>query len=383
MKIIFDRDALYETVNIAAPMASNKNTIASIEGILIKTESETSCRICAYDLEKGFTTTLDCKVLEEGGYIINAVKLTQIIKLMPENGEVTIDVDQKTGRTKIYSGKAIFEVQALIGTDFPDFPQLRGDKGFKIKHQDLKDILVKTSFAVAQNDARPALNGLFLKIEGNTITSVGCDGNRMAMFSQTCELENTGITTDFNMEMILPGKSVYEITKLLSGGDETLTINMGRKNLIFFIRNYIFFTRLVDVEYVDYNRFIPKDSKIFVTLDTESFDNAITRALFITEDKQQGQAKSPVVINIKGNMLDVSSYSVSGRVSDEIFADKQGDDIEIGFNCKFLKDAVSMCDCEKIKLSLTSPLMSMTIEPVDQPEGQKYLLLVLPVRLNK
>ena len=184
--------------------------------------------------------------------------------------------------------------------------------------------------------------------------------------------------------MILPGKSVFEIIKLLSGGEETLKINMGRKNLIFFIKDYIFFTRLIDVEYVDYNRFIPKDSKIFVDVNTKDFDGAITRALLITEDKQHGQAKSPVILTAKENILDVSSYSVTGRVSDEIFIHKDGEDIEMGFNCKFLKDAVSMCsDYDTLKISMTSPLMSITIEPVDIEEGRKYLLLVLPVRLNK
>ena len=390
MKLICDKQILINSIIPLTGVVSNKSTIAALEGIQFRTEGRESCVLCGYDLEKGIRTKIECAVAEEGNYVINAAKLSQIVRAMPD-GPITVEVDSKTLRTRIYGGKAVFEMQALGGGDYPDLPDLNGDRGFLIKRQDLKNIFDKTSFAVAINDSRPALNGLFMKLSGSVITAVGCDGNRLAVFEQKCELENTESGELPDMTFLIPGKTVSELVKLLGDGEKTLKIRLGRKHVIFTVDEFVLFTRQIDAEYVDYNRFIPASSKIEVILESDKLRSALERAILITENKQQGQTKSPVILKFTGSVLNVSSCSITEQVNDDINIEKEGEDIEIGFNCRFLLDAMRVCDTEYIKLALNSPLMSMTIEPdftmkpdeAENYENKRFLLLVLPVRLNK
>jgi len=168
--------------------------------------------------------------------------------------------------------------------------------------------------------------------------------------------------------------------RFISDSDTEMKINVARKHIIFFVGRYILFTRLIDAQYVDYERFLPKAPKLFVTTDTAAFTSALDRALLVTEERQQGQTKSPVICRFEDNLLTVSSASITGRVSDEIGIEQEGDMLEIAFNCRFLADAMKVCDCERVKLSLTSSLMGMTVEPTDNDESRRFLLLILPVR---
>lgn len=382
MKFTAEKNAMLEVTLPTSGFASGKSTIATTEGILFRTTGDGSCDIVAYDLEKGIKTSLECTVEEEGCAVINATRFIQIVRTMPD-GQITVAVDERNNRTMIPSGNAKFELQALSGKDFPDLPELRGDRGFTIKHCDLKNLIAKTQFAIAVNNPRPELNGLDLDVKGNRITAVSCDGNRLAVYGMDCEIENVGVTAELNFNIILPGKTVTELMRFVNDSEELMKINVARKHIMFFIGKFIVFTRLIDAVYVDYDRFIPKAPKIFATVGTKELEGALDRALLVTEERQQGQVKSPVICDITDGCMTVSSSSVTGRVNDEITVEHEGENIEIGFNCRLLHDAVSVCDSESVKISLTSPLMGMTIEPAEKEEGKKFLLLVLPVRLNK
>ncbi len=381
MKVIFEKQILLDAILPALGSVSAKNTIPSIEGINLNCSETGSCVVTAYDLEKGYRTEIACEVVKEGNYIINAQKLCQIIRAMPA-GFITIEVDANN-IAKITSGKSEFEIYAMNGADFPSLPVLRGDWGFVIGRGVLKNMIVKTQFAVAQNDMRPELNGAFFKIEGNKITVVTCDASKMAIKEQITDIENKNDDqSELDMQFIIPGKTLTELMKLLSDSEETVSIRLTRKYVIFMIDKVIFFSRLIENEYIDYNRFIPKNSKTFVNIDCESFLAALERASLVTEDKTMGQSKSVLRCSFEGNMLKISSVSVSGKVYDEIFTEKTGDDIMLGFNCRYLLDALRSADSEKLKLSLTSPLMGMTIEPKDKPEDGNFIFLVLPVKIK-
>ena len=379
MKIKVMKNEILEGAIPSAGFASNKNTIASTEGILFTTISDKECELCAYDLEKGMKTTVTCIVEESGAAIINCQRFIQIIRAMPD-GLLTIDVDEKTLRAKISGGKAEFELQALNASDFPDLPELMGDKAFKIKQSTLKDILTKTQFAIAVNSVRPELNGLDMKVEHGILTAVSCDGNRLSIVSDSQPVESIG-TSELNFDVINPRKSISELMRFISDTDKEISVYVARKHIIFMIEKFILFTRRIDAEYVDYDRFLPKAPKIFVTCDTAELLSALERALLVTEEKRAGQMPSPVICSLDEGMLTVSSSSVTGRVSDVLTVSHEGESIEIGFNCRFLYDAIKVCDCERIKLSLTSPLMSMTVE--EAGENSDFLLLILPVRLNR
>ena len=380
MKIIFDKSILLSAAIPSSGFASGKNTIAATEGILFRTVGNNACELSAYDLEKGMKTTVSCVVEKEGCGIINCARFIQIIRAMPE-GAVAVEIDETSYRAKITAKQAVFELQALNGRDFPDLPELRGDRGFTIKQSALRAILQKTQFAIAVNSVRPELNGLNLKVKNGVLTAVACDGSRLSLVTEKSDIANVG-TSELDFDIIIPGRAINELMRFVADSDEEMKINVARKHIIFFIGNFILFTRLIDAQYVDYERFIPKTPKIFVNIDAAELTSALERAMLVTEEKQQGQVKSPVICVFDEGMLTVSSSSITGRVNDVIPVEQDGEAIEIGFNCRFLYDAMKVCDCERVKLSMTSPLMGMTIEPADEEEN-RFLLLVLPVRLNK
>ena len=380
MKVVFEKSTLLGAVTPALGSVSGKNTLPAIEGVNIKCEEGGKCTVTAYDLEKGFRCVIEAEVEIEGNYVINGQKLVQIVKTMPGDF-VTVEVNDKYV-VRISSGKSEFELHALDGKDFPMLPDLEGDRGIEIPQNVFGSMLRQTAFAIAQNNMRPELNGSYFKTENGALTIVSCDGNRMALCERKIDLTDIKGGEDIKMDCIVPGKTLSELVRLVGDTDDTMLIKLARKHVIFNVGPYTFFSRLIDNEYIDYKRFIPQTSKIFVKLDCDSFVGALERAMLVTEDRTLGQAKSPLRCTFTGNLLKVSSISVTGRVYDEIFTEKIGDDIEIGFNCRYLLDALRCCDIDRIKLSLTSPLMSMIIEPAEPQEDERFLFLVLPVKMK-
>lgn len=381
MKAVFEKTTLLSAVTPALGSVSGKNTLPAIEGVNIKCEANGQCIITAYDLEKGFRCIIEAEVEIPGNYVINGQKLVQIIKTMPGDF-VTIEVNDKF-IVRISSGKSEFELHALDGRDFPLLPNLDGERGIEISQSVFGSMLRQTAFAIAQNNMRPELNGSYFKSDNGKLTIVSCDGNRMALCERKIDLTDIkGSEGDVKIDCIVPGKTLSELVRLVSDTDDTMLIKLTRRHVIFIVGQYTFFSRLIDSEYIDYKRFIPQTSKIFVKLDCQSYVGALERAMLVTEDRTLGQAKSPLRCTFNGNLLKVSSISVTGRVYDEIFTDKIGDDIEIGFNCRYLLDALRAVDTDKIKLSLTSSLMSMIIEPAEPEEDQRFLFLVLPVKMK-
>ena len=206
----------------------------------------------------------------------------------------------------------------------------------------------------------------------------------MAIKEQITDIENKNDdASELDMQFIIPAKTLIEIMKLLSDSDDTVSIRLTRKYVMLFTDKVIFFSRLIENEYIDYNRFLPKAPKTFVKINCEAFLGALERASLVTEDKTMGQAKSILRCNFEDGMLKISSVSVSGKVYDEVFTEKTGEDIMLGFNCRFLLDALRSCDSEKLMLSLTSQLIGMTITPAEPSEESNFTFLVLPVKIKE
>ncbi|MBR6426874.1 MAG: DNA polymerase III subunit beta [Clostridia bacterium] len=381
MRIRADKQILLDAVVPAQGFTSTRSTIAVVEGILFRTLDDKTCQICAYDLEKGFTTQIGCIVEEPGSYAINASKLVQIIKSMPA-GIITVEVSEKNLRVAVTGGRSKMEMTALPGDKFPDFPNFNSEKSFSLTQKELKSIINKTKFAIAVNHTRPELNGLYFHLSGGELNVVSCDGNRLAVYTDVNGPKGTE-DQPLSFSVIIPGKTILEILRFIGDSDRQVKINVARKHVIFFIGEYTIFTRIIEASYIDYKRFIPVQPKTFVELDAGEFTSSLERAMFITEDRQQGQTKPAVICNFSDSVLKVHAYSVIGRVDDEIPIEQDGEAIEIAFNCRFLYEAMQACDTERTKISLTSGLMGMTIEPIMDKDGKSLLILVLPVRLPK
>jgi DNA polymerase-3 subunit beta len=383
MKIIFNRQTAERT---AAPLmcaTGGKSVLATSEGILIEAQSPDICIFTTYDMEKGLRTTVEAKVIEGGSYIINAQKFIQTLKVM-DGEEVMLTVDDKLSAC-ITSGKSSHKMNALKGEDFPALPSLTSELGFEIKYSTLRKMIAKTSYAMGVNDSRPVLNGCYFKIHGNELMMVSCDGYKMAKCLLNTRLENHNSDgRELRFSFIIPNKTMNELYKLISGDDEkNVRIYMMRKHIIMQIGDITFFSRLIEGEYIDYDRIIVTTHKVVVDVDREELISALERAALVTEERIAGSVRSHVKLEFDDNILRISANSSAGSTYDEIETVSEGGKIAIAFNNRYLIDSIRSCTGEKIRLSLSSPLTSMNIQPLDSDDGSDDIFMLLPVRTKE
>lgn len=417
MKAVFDKQKLLEALVSAAGISQTKNTLVHVDGLLFEcppnakygeydVDDMTVCRISAFDLEKGIRITVPCRVIEKGMYVINTSKILQIVRAMPD-GDVTIDIDER-GRVSVDGGYSHFEISAEPGEDFPTMPKILGERQYKLPQYGVRNMINQTIFAVAQNDQRPAFNGAMFRVQNGILSVVGCDGNRLA----ASQWNLTEIDPDFpDAEIIIPGRFLMELSKLLRDTEDETTMIIGRKNVIFKVENIYIFSRMIEAEFTKFEKFLPQTYMTETFISRKELLGAIERASLVSEDKLGGNTRAHVKLEIHDKTVAVSSVSSIVSVYEEIPAAVEGAGIDIGFNCRYLLDALAACpkDCDRLRIRLNTPLMGVVIEPtegsafvsakpaenvfgeraldLEQDEELKkkdsFMYFIMPVRMNK
>ncbi len=368
MKATFDKQKLLAALTPAASISQTKNTLVSVDGLLFEcppnpkfgdydNDDPNLCRISAFDLEKGLRTSVECKMEEKGLFVINTVKILQIIRAMPD-GNITIDIDDKC-KVRITGGQSSFEITATPGEEFPSMPMFVGERIYQIPQYLIKQMIGRTVYAVAQNDQRAAFNGAFFKIQNGELTVVGCDGNRLA--AAKCALPDGAA----DAQMLIPGKFLGELMKMLRDTEDELTMIIGRKHIIFKIDSIYFFTRMLDMEYIDYEKLLPVSYRTEVFVSADELRSALDRASIVTESKLGGSGKAPIKLDIMDNAVTLSSVSSGGSVHERVPAAIGGAEISIGFNCLYLLDTLRAAptDCETLRIRLNYADKGIMIEP--------------------
>lgn len=387
MKIIFNRSAISSAVAPLMCAVSGKSTLTAIEGILVEAKIPDTCMLTTFDLEKGVRITVEAKVIEEGSYIINAQKFTQTLRVM-EGEEVTLTVDEKLSAC-IFSGKSSHKMNALAGADFPAIPDLVSDRSLIAGQAVIKKMLSQISFAMGVNDQRNVLNGAYMKIDDESLMLVACDSFKLAKCRVKTELTNKNTNGNDHLEFsfIIPVKTVNELSRLLSDDEEAVTqVYITRKHIVFIIGEITFFSRLVDGDYIDYNRIIVTNHRISVSVDKHELIAALERAALVTEEKIAGSVRSHVKLEVCGDTLKISAVSSAGSTYDELSIGHTGEDMLIAFNNRFLIDTVRACDSEELVLTMSSPLTSMNVQPVEnnyEESGKEEIFMLLPVRMKE
>ena len=384
MKIIFNRTSISSAISPLMYAVSGKSTISAADGILIEARVPDTCIMTTFDLEKGVRIVVEAKVIEEGSYIINAQKFNQTLRVM-DGEEITLSVDDKMVAS-IVSGKSSHKMIALPASDFPSIPDLVSDRSFIISQAIVKKMFSQVAFAMGNNDQRQVLNGTFVKIDDDSITMVACDSFKLAKCRRRTELTNKYTNGNAHLEyaFIVPAKTVNDLQRLLEDDPEALTqIYVTRKHIVFVIGDITFFSRLVDGQYIDYNRIIVNNHTIIATAEKNELLSALERATLITEEKIAGSVRAHVKLDFYGDNLRISAISAAGSTYDEIGIGHDGDDLVIAFNNRFLIDGVRSCDSEKVRMAMSSPLGSMNMTPADndyEQNGKEELYMLLPVR---
>lgn len=384
MKIIFNRTTVSAAVAPLMYAVSGKSTLSAADGILIEARMPDTCVLTSFDLEKGVRICVEAKVIEEGSYIINAQKFNQTLRVM-DGEEITLTVDEKLVAS-IVSGKSSHKMIALPASDFPTIPDLVSDRSFIISQSIVKKMLSQVAFAMGNNDQRQVLNGTFVKIDDDSITTVACDSFKLAKCRRRTELanKNTNGNAHLDYAFIVPSKTVADLQRLLEDDDEALTqIYVTRKHIVFVIGEITFFSRLIDGQYIDYNRIIVTNHPIKTVADKDALLSSLERAALITEEKIAGSVRAHVKLDFSEDILRISAISAAGSTYDEVAIDHTGDDLVIAFNNRFLIDGVRSCDSDRIRMTMSTPLGSMNITPEDndyEQNGAEELFMLLPVR---
>ena len=384
MKIVFRKDIICAAVAPLMSGVSTKMTLAATEGILIEASLPNTCVMTTYDIEKGVRITIEADVIEAGSAIVSASKFSQIVRVM-DGGDITLTVDDRNCAT-IVSGRSSHTMTALPAKDFPEIPRLTSNQGFVVSQRVIKSMMAKCMYAMGVNDQRPVLNGLFFAIKDGKLHTVSCDSFKMATCTTGADLY--GLESDLTVEdtrFILPNKSVSELYKLLNDKDEeaVVTIYTSRKNIIFAMGSITFFSKLIDGEYIDYNRIILRNHRIIVYADRESVMSALEHAALITEEKVAGSVRSHVRLEVEGNILKISATSGTGASYDEVAVGHEGEDLVIAFNNRYLIDSLRACSADRVKISMSTPLSSINIEPSDDDTADEDLFMLLPVRMKE
>ena len=382
MKIVFQKDELLSNLIPVMGTVSNKNTITSLEGVLIETLEGNTVRFSTYDMNKGTRTTFEAlEVIEGGSYIVNAQRLMQIVKVMSES-EITLEVDEKL-IIHITSGNSGFTMSAIAGSDFPGLPELSGERCFALTCDCLKNMIGKVMHSIAEFDTRPTLCGAYFIMKAGSMEVISCDSYSLSRCSVRSEIENVGRIQEEQSSFILPGHALNEIMKLLSDKKSKVEIYLTRKHAILRFDNVVFFTRLIEGQYFDYERVTPHNQPIVMEVSRERLISGLERALLVAEEKIQGSGKSYVKLSVKGDVLALTSTSTSGRVYDEMPCIHAGADLEIGFNCRYLINNVRAAASDELVIKFRSANEAMTIEAKEKKEDESFFYLLLPVRMSE
>lgn len=365
MKLICETQKLSEICSNVQRAVSTKSSIPAIEGILLEAEDNV-LTLTGYDLEVGMITSMEARVEEAGSIILNAKILCDILRSLP-NDTVSIEADERL-TCRIKSGDAEFTLIGIPAADYPELPSVESGFPIVLDSETLRDMIRKTIFATAENDVKVVHTGVRFEIGENRIRLVAVDGFRLAMRNE--EIEYDGEEKVF----VAPKKALNEVVKLTSG-EETIALNVGKRFIVFEIGSYRIVSRLLEGEFLNYRAAISGKVTGTVRVNTRLLIQSIERTSLIITDR----TKSPIRCVFDEDMIRISSTTALGTAHDRVPCKSEGEHMEIGFNNRYLLDALRVCDADEVLVKIGSPILPILIVPT---EGEDFLFLVLPVRLK-
>ncbi len=336
---------------------STKSQIKSLEGVLF-TLSQGEMKLTGYDLDQGIETVISAESFDTGKFIVDSKLFTSIISKMPKE-EINFSIVDDV--MTINSGKTNFTLQVMSAEEYPTLPDIENATKIEIDCQSLKSMIQQTIYAVATIDTKPILTGELFEINKGQLNIVAIDGYRMAIATETITADDTKI--------VIPSKCLSNVVSVLNTG--TCELYLSKKHAKFIIGDYSVFTRLLEGEFHNYESSLPKSHDTEVIANTRELIDSLERCQLLINDR----IKSPIRCNFKDGQINISLQTILGKINDTISAEINGNDVEIGFNVKYLLDALKVVESDKVHMHLTSSVKPMTIKE----DG--YTALVLPVRM--
>ena len=366
MKIICTKSDLVKGVNIVSKAVPSKTTMPILECILIDATTDI-IKFTANDMELGIETVVEGDIVQKGVVAIDAKIFSEIVRKLPDN-EVVIECDSNL-QTTITCEKAKFNISSKSGDDFSYLPYVEKTDMITLSQFTLKEIIRQTIFSIADNDSNKLMTGELFQIQDNVLKVVSLDGHRISI--RKTELKNNYQPR----KVVVPGKTLMEVSKILSGEAESeVNISFTNNHIVFEFDNTVVVSRLIEGEYFKIDQMLSSDYETKVKINKREFLNCIDRATLLIKEGD----KKPIIINILDDVMELKIKSQIGSMDEEIMIAKEGRDLLIGFNPKFLIDALRVIDDEEVTLYLMNPKAPCFIKN----DKEEYIYLILPVNFN-
>ena len=367
MKFTCEKALLVSALSVASRTVSAKSTIPCLEGILLR--AGVGIQLTGYNMETGITVKVGAAVTEAGICVMPARLFFDIVRKLPDE-EVSIEVDEKL-QVSIRGGASSFRITAMDAEEYPELPDVNSEKGISIPQSALREMIGGTIFSVSENQARPIHTGCLIEVRDDSITMVAVDSFRLAR--RTWHSEGS---IGRELKFVVPATGLREVEKILGDTDEEVIFTLGEKHILFEIGDATLVCRILEGEFIDWRRVVPVNSPIKLVANVAVLTSSIERVSLIVSEK----IKSPVRCVFGDNMADFRTTNTIGSAHDTGAIAGNGNELEIGFNCRYLLDALRAVPSEEVTLELQNGLSPVVFTPVDDKKDFAYM--VLPVRLH-
>ena len=367
MRFTCEKNMLVQGLNIAGRTVAQKSSLSVIEGILCKAGLGLS--LTGYNMETAITYEIEADVSDPGECILPARLFGDIVRRLPE-GPVTVVVDENF-KVSIRAGFASFTISSESAEEYPELPDVSSDRAVHIPQNRLKDLISGTIFAVAEDQGRPIHTGVKFEIAEDSITSVAVDGFRLARRTWHSQHQQ-----ERNFEFVVPAQALKEVEKILTDTDEDASFTLGAKHILFSLGNATLVCRLLEGEFLDWRRVVPTKCPIKLTANVSDLASSIERVGLIVSEKY----KSPVRCIFSNQELQLKTNTTIGAAEDRCSIAGDGNDLEIGFNVRYLADVLKVIPSDEVCLELTNGLSPIVLTPCD--DQQDFAYMVLPVRIK-
>ena len=367
MRFTCEKSMLVTGLNITGRTVAQKSALSAIEGIFC--HAGNGLELTGYNMETAITYRIDAEISDPGSCILPAKLFGDIIRRLPE-GPVTVVVDENY-KVSIRAGYASFTISAENAEDYPELPDVSTGRSIRIPQCALKELIGGTIFAVSENQGRPIHTGVKFEVEDDRVSAIAVDGFRLARRTYHTE-DPTGRTLSF----VVPAHGLKEVEKILQDSDEDVAFTLGTKHILFEIGPATLVCRLLEGDFLDWRRVVPTNCPVKLVANVGELSSSIERVGLIVSEKY----KSPVRCVFSDQVLLLRTNTTIGAAEDRCSIAGDGKELEIGFNVRYLADALRAIPSEEVVLELTNGLSPIVMTPADDKKDYSYM--VLPVRIK-
>ena len=372
MKFSCEKAIFQAAVTTAGRVVAPKSTIQALEGVLLEARADGCLSVSGYNLETGIVAQVEAEIKEPGAIVLSARLLGEILRKMPDD---MVSVSSGANwSVNITCGPTKFEdIKGSSDEDFPELPTVSVGSNLALTQGDLRAMIGQTVFAVSDNESRPIHTGALFETDGETVTMVAVDGYRLALRRE--KLANQ--LAPAGLSFVVPGAALREVEKICADSDEAAIITTGDRHIMFQMGGTMLVARRLEGEFLNYRQTIPHNNSIVLEADCADLQLSIDRASLIINEK----LKSPLRCRFEDGSLSITSKTAIGSAFDRCPVAGDGKGLEIGFNNRFLMEAVKAAPASRVRLELNTPTSPCLILPLEG-EADNFLYMVLPVRLR-